>query len=183
MSRIKQLSPENATGAVAELFTAIKGKLGMVPNLMRAIGNSPAALEAYLQFSGGLSGGSLSNQQREQIALAVGETNQCDYCVAAHSALGKMAGLSTDQICDARRGSAVDSKSDALIRFARKLVSERGHVSDEDLQELRGHGFSDGDLSEVVANVALNIFTNYFNHVAETDLDFPKAAPLECKVA
>lgn len=89
-----------------------------------------------------------------------------------------MAGLSPDQIRDARQGSAVDSKSDALIRFARKLVSERGHVSGADLQELRDHGFNDGDITEVVANVALNIFTNYFNHVAEKDIDFPRAERL-----
>lgn len=183
MSRIHPISPEAATGTAAELFAAVKGKLGMVPNMMQAIGNSPAALNAYLQFSGSLAGGSLSNQQREQIALAVGETNRCDYCLAAHSALGKMAGLSSDQIRDARRGQAVDSKSDSLLRFARKLVNERGHVSNEDLQELRDHGFSDGDLTEVVANVALNIFTNYFNHVAETDIDFPQAECLACKVA
>ena len=182
MSRIHQISPENATGKSAELFTAVKGKLGMVPNMMRAIGNSPAALEAYLQFSGGLAGGSLSNQQREQIALAVGEANQCDYCLAAHSALGKMAGLSPDQIRDARQGSAVDVKSEALVRFARKLVNERGHVTAEDLQELRDQGFTDGDVAEVVANVALNIFTNYFNHVADPDIDFPPAECLNCRV-
>ena len=131
---------------------------------------------------GGASG-SLSNQQRELIALAVGEANQCDYCLAAHSALGKMAGLSLDQIRDARQGSTVDAKSDSLIRFAHKLVGERGHVSGEDLQALRDQGFSDGDITEVVANVALNIFTNYFNHVADPDIDFPQAESLACKVA
>ncbi|KAA5537959.1 peroxidase-related enzyme [Roseiconus nitratireducens] len=183
MSRINQIAPENATGPAAELFAAVKGKLGMVPNMMRAIGNSPAALSAYLQFSGNLAGGSLSNQQREQIALAVGEANQCDYCLAAHSALGKMAGLSTDQIRDARRSSAVDPKSDALVRFASTLVKRRGNVSDEELQELRQHGFTDADITEVVANVALNIFTNYFNHVADTEIDFPKAERLEPQAA
>jgi uncharacterized peroxidase-related enzyme len=183
MSRIHLVSPESATGKSAELFTAIQGKLGMVPNMMRAIGNSPAALGAYLQFSGGLASGSLSNQQREQIALAVGEANQCNYCLAAHSALGKMAGLSPDQIRDARQGSAVDAKSDSLIRFAHKLVGERGHVSGEDLQALRDQGFSDSDITEVVANVALNIFTNYFNHVADPEIDFPQAECLACKVA
>ncbi|MEZ6115549.1 MAG: peroxidase-related enzyme [Pirellulaceae bacterium] len=183
MTRIHQLSPENATGKSAELFSAVKNKLGMVPNMMRAIGNSPAALGAYLQFSGELASGSLTNQQREQIALAVGEANHCDYCLAAHSALGKSAGLSPDQIRDARQGSAIDTKSDSLIRFARKLVDQRGRVSGDDLQELRDHGFTDGDLAEVVANVALNIFTNYFNHVADPDIDFPKAECLACRVA
>ncbi|MCA9170662.1 MAG: carboxymuconolactone decarboxylase family protein, partial [Planctomycetales bacterium] len=161
----------------------IKGKLGMVPNMMRAIGNSPAALNAYLQFSGGLASGSLTTQQREQIALAVGEANQCEYCLAAHSALGKMAGLSADQLRDARLGMSVDPTSDALLRFARKLVKERGRVTNDDVRELRDHGFTDSELTEVVANVALNIFTNYFNHVAETDVDFPQAECLACKVA
>ncbi|WP_153556658.1 carboxymuconolactone decarboxylase family protein [Roseimaritima sediminicola] len=183
MSRIHPISPENAQGKSAELFAAVKSKLGMVPNMMRAIGNSPAVLGAYLQFSGGLASGTLSNQQRELIALTVGEANRCDYCLAAHSALGQMAGLDADQIRDARHGSAVDAKSDALIRFARKLVDERGHVSGDDLQELRGHGFTEGEIAEVVANVALNLFTNYFNHVADPDIDFPKADPLACRVA
>ncbi|QEG40888.1 carboxymuconolactone decarboxylase family protein [Roseimaritima ulvae] len=183
MSRIPQISPATATGTTAELFAAVKGKLGMVPNMMQAIGNSSAALNAYLQFSGSLAGGSLSNQQREQIALAVGEANHCDYCLAAHSALGKMAGLSPEQIRDARRGQAVASESDALLRFAAKLVSDRGHVTNEDLQALRSQGFSDSDITEVVANVALNIFTNYFNHVADTDIDFPQAECLACDAA
>ena len=183
MPRINQLSPENADRPAAELFSEIEKKLGMVPNMMRALGNSQAALSAYLQFSGNLAGGSLSNKQRELIALAVGEANRCDYCLAAHSALGKMAGLSADQIRDARQGSAIDSKSDALIRFARQLVSERGHVSDEILQELRDRGFDDGDITEIVANVALNLFTNYFNHVAQTDIDFPKAESLNREAA
>ncbi len=183
MPRINQISPENATGKTAELFASVKGKLGMVPNLMRAIGNSPAALSAYLQFSGNLAGGSLSGQQREQISLAVGQANECDYCLAAHTALGKMSGLSSDQIRDARLGQSVDPKSDALVRFAQKLVDTKGHVSSDDLQELRDLGFTDGDLAEVVANVALNIFTNYFNHVAETEIDFPKAESLDSQAA
>ena len=109
----------------------------------------------------------------------MGQANNCDYCLAAHSALGKMAGLTADQIRDARYGATADAKDDALLRFSRKLVEARGHVEDADLQEVSRHGFSDGDIAEIVANVALNIFTNYFNHVAETDVDFPKATSLE----
>lgn len=179
MSRLEQLQPTDATGRTAELFAGIKQKLGTVPNMMRAMGASPAALGAYLSLSGGLAEGSLTARQREQIALAVGQANGCDYCLSAHSALGKMAGLTAEEIRDARLGSAIDPRDDALLRFARKLVVERGHVADSDLDQLRHHGFTDGDIAEVVANVALNIFTNYFNHVADPEIDFPRAARLE----
>jgi uncharacterized peroxidase-related enzyme len=151
----------------------------MVPNMMRAVGNSPAALQAYLQFSGSLATGELSARERELIALAVAQSNHCEYCLAAHSALGKMAGLTAEQIRDARLGNAVDSKTEALVQFSQKLVRERGHVNDDDLSVLRRFGFEDAHIAEIVANVAINIFTNYFNHVAETDIDFPKADSLE----
>lgn len=179
MSRIQQISPEHATDKTAELFSAVKGKLGMVPNMMRALGNSPAALQSYLQFSGALASGSLTAKERELIALAVGQANDCNYCLAAHSALGKMAGLTSDQIRDARLGTASDEKSEALIQFARNLVVARGHVTDADLEGLKARGFGDEHVVEIVANVALNILTNYFNHVAETDVDFPAAEAIE----
>ena len=178
MSRIHQIAPDSATGKAKELLDAVKGKLGLVPNITRAMANSPAALEGYLGLSGALGKGSLSAKNREQIALAVGQANQCDYCLAGHSAIGKMVGLTSDQILDSRRGTAIDPKSDAVIRFARKLVDERGRVSDADVAEVRAAGLDDGGIAEVVANVALNIFTNYFNHVAETDIDFPKVEPI-----
>lgn len=140
--------------------------------------NSPAVLEGYLGLSGAFGKGSLSAKNREQIALAVGQANHCDYCLAAHSAIGRMVGLTPDQILDSRRGTAIDPKADAVIRFARKLVDERGRVSDADVAEVRAAGLNDGAIAEVVANVALNIFTNYFNHVAETDIDFPEVEPI-----
>jgi uncharacterized peroxidase-related enzyme len=179
MSRIHQIQPENAAGQTADMFAAVRSKLGMVPNMMRAFGNSPAALQAYLQFSGSLATGVLSAKERELIALAVAQSNGCEYCLAAHSALGKMAGLTPDQIRDARLGTAVDSKIEVLVKFSKKLVSERGHVTDDDLNTLRRHGYDDGHIAEMVANVALNLFTNYFNHVAETDIDFPKAEEIQ----
>ncbi|HBE69374.1 MAG TPA: peroxidase [Planctomycetaceae bacterium] len=183
MPRIQAIKSEAASAKTTKLFDSIQAKLGMVPNMMRTMGHSPSTLSAYLQFSGSLAGGSLSAQHREAIALAVGQANQCDYCLSAHSALGKMAGLTQEQIRDARLASAVDSKTDALLRFARKLVDQHGHVADDDLQELRDQGFGEGEISEVIANVALNIFTNYFNHVADPDNDFPRAQPLESSVA
>ena len=178
MSRIHQIAPEAATGTAKGLLDAVNAKLGLVPNITRAMANSPAVLEGYLSLSGALGKGSLSAKNREQIALAVGQANRCEYCLAAHSAIGKMVGLTPDQILDSRRGTAIDPKSDAVIRFARKVVDQRGQVSDTDVAEVRAAGLDDGGIAEVVANVALNIFTNYFNHVAETDIDFPKVEPI-----
>ena len=178
MARFQQIAPESATGKVHDLFTAVKGKLGMVPNLMRALGNSPAALEGYLSLNGALAGGSLSAKDRERIALAVAEANGCDYCLAAHSALGKMAGLTQDQIRDSRIGTGADAKADALIRFARKVVDTQGKVTEADLAAVHNAGYTDGDITEILANVALNVLTNYFNNTVHTDIDFPKVAPL-----
>jgi len=178
MSRINQLNPEAATGRAKELLGAVKSKLGLVPNMTRAMANSPAVLDGYLQFSGALNKGALPAKVREQIALAVSEANGCNYCLSAHSAIGKMVGLTAEQIRDSRLGTAVDPKTDALIRLARKVVESRGRVNDADLEDVREAGFDDGVIAEVVAHVALNVFTNYFNELAETDIDFPRAEPL-----
>ena len=177
-SRIIALDPSQATGKNAELFAAVKSKLGVVPNLMRTLGQSPAALEAYLGFSGALAHGVLSAKVREQLALAIGETNACDYCLSAHSLLGKGAGLSPEAIIDARRVHAAEPKTDALLKFAAAVVEARGLVSDDALAAVRAAGASDAEIIEVVAHVALNTLTNYTNHVAQTAIDFPKAAAL-----
>ena len=140
--------------------------------------NSPAVANAYLGFSQSLSTGLLPARLREQIALVVGETNGCDYCLATHTALGKGAGLSEQETCDARRAIATDDKVRVALVFARKVVSDQGNVSDEDVYQVRGAGYTDGEIAEIVANVALNIFTNYFNHVAGTEVDFPAAPEL-----
>jgi uncharacterized peroxidase-related enzyme len=178
MSRIQSVNPANATGKAKDLLDAVQSKLGLVPNMTKAMASSPSVLDGYLALSGSLSKGSLSAKTREQIALTVAETNECGYCLAAHSAIGKMVGLSDEQILDSRRGTAVDAKSEAIIRFARQVVEAQGHVSDEDLTKVRAAGIDDGGIAEIVANVALNIFTNYFNHVAETEIDFPKVETL-----
>jgi uncharacterized peroxidase-related enzyme len=178
MSRLTLIDKEAASDRARTLLDAVKSKLGLVPNMTRAMANSPAVLDGYLQLSGALGKGVLPVRVREQIALAVAEANECDYCLAAHSTIGKTVGLTAEQIRDSRLGTAVDAKTDALIRFARKVVDARGRVSDGDLDEVRAAGFDDGAIADVVANVALDVFTNYFNNVARTDLDFPKAAPL-----
>lgn len=179
MSRIQAIESQQVTGQAAKLLSGVQAKLGMTPNLMRTMANSPAVLDAYLQFSGSLGHGVLSAQTREQIALAVGQANSCDYCLSAHTAIGKSVGLRPEQIRDARQGTAVDRKSAALLKFTTQIVEKRGFVSDADIAAVREEDVSDAEITEVVANTALNLFTNYFNHVAETEIDFPAAEQLE----
>ncbi|MBI3886455.1 MAG: carboxymuconolactone decarboxylase family protein [Opitutae bacterium] len=182
MSRIPALDPLHATGPTAQLFTAVKSKLGMVPNLMRTFGHSPAVLQGYLGFSGALATGTLGGKVGEQIALAVSETNTCDYCLATHSLLGQGAGLSPAAITDARLAGASDPKTDALLKFAAVVVESRGLVSDAALVAVRAAGATDAEIVETVAHVALTILTNYTNHVAQTVVDFPRAAALPVAV-
>lgn len=179
MSRLPQIDPQQATAEQAPLFTAVKKKLGRVPNLLRALANSPAALRGYLDFSGAISAGEgLTAEQREIVALAVGEANGCEYCLAAHSTIGKMVGLSPEGIEAARRSDGVDDESRAVARFAYAVLESRGRVSDSDLDAFHRAGFGDDAVAEIVAHVALNVYTNFFNNLAETDVDFPAAAPL-----
>lgn len=178
MPRLNPVNQDTADAATAKLLTNVEKKMGAVPNLIATMANSQSVASAYLGFSQSLAGGSLAPQLREQIALIVGETNGCDYCVAAHTALGKGAGLSEQETSDARRAIARGEKESAALEFARKIVTERGFVSDADFQQVRDAGYTDGEIAEIVANVALNIFTNYFNHVAETEVDFPVAPKL-----
>jgi uncharacterized peroxidase-related enzyme len=178
MERIVPVDPQTAQGRAKELLDAVKSKLGIVPNMTRAMANSPAVLEGYLGLSGALARGVLPARVREQLALDVGEANHCDYCVSAHSTLGKKAGLTEQDIYDSRLGLSVDPKTDALLRFARTVVVKHGLVNDDDIAAVRKAGFGDAEVAEVVAQVALNVFTNYFNNVARTTIDFPKAPAL-----
>lgn len=178
MNRLNLVDPKQAQGKQKELLDAVQSKLGMTPNLVRVFANSPAVLQGYLGFTDALSGGTLGAKLSEQIALTVAETNGCEYCLAAHSTVGKMLGLNRDEMLDARRGSSNDSRTDAALGFAKSVTEQRGRVSDEDLDKVRSAGYDDGEISEIVAHVVLNIFRNYFNHIAETPIDFPKADPL-----
>lgn len=179
MARLNPVNPETATGKAKELLDEAQKKLGGVPNLLKTFANSPAVLEAYLGFSGALAHGKLRAKVREQIALTVGQANDCDYCLSAHSAFARSAGLNDAQIEAARRGTSDDGKTQAALRFASDIVDKQGFVTDDDLAAVRDAGYGDGEIAEIVAAVALNIFTNYFNHVADTEVDFPKVAPLE----
>jgi uncharacterized peroxidase-related enzyme len=178
MERITPVNLQTAQGRAKELLDGVKAKLGIVPNMTRAMAVSPSVLDAYLGFSGALAHGILPARVREQLALDVGEANQCDYCVSAHSALGKRAGLTDQDVLDSRRGTSAEQKAGVLLRFARTVVEKRGVVEDADIAAVRDAGYGDAEIAEVVAHVALNIFTNYFNNVAGTAIDFPKAPAL-----
>ena len=174
MPRITAIDPANATGKTKELLDAVKSTLGLVPNSIRAMAQSPAVLEAYLNFSGALADGKLNAKLREQLALVTAETNRCSYCASAHTAVAKMIGLPDDAILSARNAHASDPKTDAALKFARAIIDTRGQVSEADVEAAKKAGFSEGEIGEIIAHVALNTFTNYFNLAAETEIDFPK---------
>jgi uncharacterized peroxidase-related enzyme len=180
MSRITTPSSIEAAPASAQpQLQAVKKQLGVVPNLFRMVANSPAALEGYLGMSAALAKGSLPAQTRERIALAVAQINGCGYCLSAHSYLGRnVAKLSDAEIAANRRGGSLDPKAEAAVRFAAKVVRERGHVSDADVQAVRLAGYDDAQIVEIVQHVALNTWTNYVNEVARTEVDFPVAEAL-----
>lgn len=179
MTRLTALNPDEVTGKTKDLFNAVQSKLGVVPNMMRTMGNSPAVLEGYLNFSGALSHGKLSAKTGELIALAVSESNSCDYCVAAHTFIGgKLLKTDAQVLHDARTGNSADAKTAAILQLAKTLISKNGLVNDEDVNKAKNAGVSDAEIAETVAHVALNVLTNYFNNTANTQIDFPKVSSL-----
>lgn len=174
MSRITQISDNDATEDAAGLFAAIRGKIGMVPNLYRVAANQPAVLQALLGVNESLAGGSFSARTREAIALAVAGFNGCDYCASAHAAISVGLKVDEQQIADHLAGRSSDPKLSAILTLAREIVETRGFVSDDALDEAKSRGLSEAEIVEVTANVVSNIFTNYLNHVASTDIDFPQ---------
>jgi len=164
----------DAPAASQALLEAVNKQLGVVPNLFRMVGNSPAALEGYLSLMGALGRGELSAQTRERIALAIAEINRCDYCLSAHTYLGKnVAKLDDAEITANRNGGSNDPKAAAAVLFAKQVADARGRVSDADLSAVKAAGYGDAAVIEIVLNVALNIWTNYINTVAGTEIDFP----------
>lgn len=174
MSRITPVERNTTNEGVRNVFNAVEKQLGLVPNMVRTMARSPRVLDGYLGLSGALRHGVLPVPLQEQIALVVAELNACDYCLSAHSVLGRGAGLSDDVIEASRLGQASDEKAGAALHFARAVVESRGGVSDGELARARAAGLSDAEIVEVVAHVALNVLTNYLNRTAETDIDFPR---------
>jgi uncharacterized peroxidase-related enzyme len=165
---------DTAPSASQLLLEAVKKQLGVVPNLFRLVSNSPAALEGYLALAGALNKGKLPAQTRERIALAVAEVNGCNYCLSAHTYLGKnLAKLDDAEITANRNGASKNPKADAAVRFAAKVARERGHVSEDEVRAVKAAGYDDGQVIEIVLHVALNTWTNYINEVAKTEIDFP----------
>lgn len=173
MGNLTPVDPAKAEGKTKTLLDAVNAKYGKVPNLAKVIANSPAALEGYLGLAGAMAGTKLDAQTRERIALLTAETNGCEYCLSAHSAIGKGAGLSDAEIAAARDGGSSDPRIAELLRFVNKVLARRGQVAPEDVAKVKAAGFSEGEIVEAVVVTSQNILTNYMNNIAKVALDFP----------
>ena len=174
MARITVIDPKSATGEAKHLLDAVEKSLGMVPNFIRVLANSPAALTAFLGLHGIAGAGLLDPKTRERIALSVAEQNACQYCVSAHTAIGRKAGLDTQEMLANRRGRSADAKAEAALTFASALVEHTGQVSKAEFDAVRAAGHSDGEIVEIITHVAMNIFTNLLGKATQVDIDFPR---------
>lgn len=175
-TRIPFVDPAHATGHVKEVFEGpLKGKHF---NIFKSMAASPAVLDFYLGMAGAMSKAALTQKEHETVQLLVGELNRCEYCTAAHTAIGQMVGLTKDQTIEARRGKLSDPKLAALAKFAATIHEKKGFVSDADVKAFKDAGYSDAHVAEVVASFAMAVFTNYFNHVNSTPSDFGVAPAL-----
>ena len=176
MPNIRPIDVAGATGQTAKSLAGIKAKLGTVPNMFATLAHAPGALDFYLQGSDALGRGSFTARQRELIALAVADANACGYCLAAHTAIGGLVGLKPDEMEAAREGRSASPRDAALVALSRRIVATKGNLEAADLSTARSAGLGDADILETIAVVALNIFTNYVNHIAGTEVDFPAVA-------
>ncbi len=178
MSRLNVVTPEQATGQTKELYNAIQQAVGGVPNIYQGVGNSPAALEGVLHIGAVLGKGQLSAAEIETVKLAVSEAYGCTYCLAVHSMLGKKAGLTDEQTISIRRGSPQLPKLAALVKFVNTAIQPKGRVSDDDLHAMKAAGYNDAQITEALLTISQTVFTNLFNRVHQTPLDFPAAPSL-----
>jgi uncharacterized peroxidase-related enzyme len=174
MSRIKMIDRTNANAEQAVLLEAIQNQLGMVPNFLKVFANSPVALRSFLGLYGVASGGELDHLTRERIALALAQQNGCDYCVAAHTAIGRKSGLSVEEVHAARSGTSEDSQAAVAVKFARSLMEKKGEIGALELAEVRSAGYSDAQIVEIITHVGLNFLTNVLGKSTQVDIDFPK---------
>ena len=174
MSRISVVQTRSASTEQKALLAAIQEQLGMVPNFLRVFANSPAALRAFLGLHAIASEGVLDPHTRERIALAVGQQNGCEYCVSAHTAIARRAGLTNAEIAANRAGSSHDAKAAVAVKFARALVEHHGDVTTAELQEVRNAGFDDAQIVEIITHVGMNMLTNMLGKASRVDIDFPK---------
>jgi uncharacterized peroxidase-related enzyme len=173
MPRIPAVSLDATPLKSRPMLDVVEKKLGRVPNMIQTLAHSPAALGFYLAQTQALAGGSLEPQLRELIALAAAGFNHCDYCAAAHTLAGKGAGIDPGALAGSLAGQSAHPTTQAALDFARQILAMKGHVDDEALVAVRNAGYGDGEIVEIVAHVGMNIFTNYFNHIAGTVMDFP----------
>jgi uncharacterized peroxidase-related enzyme len=144
--------------------------------MTKVMATSPVVLESYLSFSGALAGGLLDTKTREELALLTAQENGCNYCLSAHTAIGKLVGLKNEEIAASRQGNGNNPKATAALTFAKQVLDAKGEIGEDELAAVRNAGFSDGEIAEIIAHVALNVFTNYFNIAADVDIDFPKVS-------
>jgi len=175
MTRIS-LDTTHAPAASQALLGQIHQAFGATPNMFKAVAHSPAALQSMWAAFGALGAGTLGAKLGEQVAVAIANRNRCEYCLAAHTVLGKKAGATSEEMAAAQRGQAADARTAAALRFALKVVADRGQVSTGDVAALHEVGFKDEQVVELIAHVALNLFTNYINVALEVPVDFPKVA-------
>ena len=175
MTRIASINPATAQGRAKELLDATQAQLGRIPNLYASMAQSPAALDGYLAFRSALGKGVLTLHMRERIALLTAAINDCGYCVSAHTFRGAKVGLTTTELAAVQKSQSEDAKSMAGLQFVDVLLQGRGLITNEDFARVKSQGWSDEEIGEIIAHVALNVFSNYFNHVAAPVLDFPAA--------
>lgn len=178
MTRIQPVTREEATKPVQEIYAAIEKKMGKVPNIFLNMGNSPAVLKGYLGLSEAANQTSLSPKVRELLALAVGQANHCNYCLSAHTAIAKGEKIADQDILLARKGQSPDKKTQSILTFAKVAVDKKGNVSESDIAALKKEGVTDAELVEIIMIITLNMFTNYFNIITDTKIDFPLAPNL-----
>jgi uncharacterized peroxidase-related enzyme len=178
MSRLPIIDPKTAAGPAKGLLAAVQAQLGVTPNFIRVLANSPKALEGFLGLYGATDGFAVDKATRERIALTVAESNACQYCVSAHTAIGRGAGLSHEEMLLNRKGTSGDAKAVGMVVFAKALNDNVGDVTNAQVDAARAAGLSDSELVEIITVVALNIFTNVLNKATRVDIDFPKVALL-----
>jgi uncharacterized peroxidase-related enzyme len=178
MSRLPQIDPATATGKAATQLEETKKALGSVPNLFKVLVNSPAAVKGYLALNSALAGGVLPFPVRERISILTAELNSCTYCLSAHTFTGgKFAKLSEAELAAAREGKSEDPHIQAILRLTHSIVEGRGQGGEQAIEAAHAAGVTDEEIAEVVANVSLNVMTNYFNELVDTDVDFPRVSP------
>lgn len=178
MSRIAPVLPEKAKPEVKSIYEIIQKKMGALPNIFKNMGNSPAVLKAYLNLSEEAAHTTLSPKLREEIALAVSQANQCNYCLSAHTQISKTLGIPDQEILLARKGEAQDPKTRAILKFVKTVVEKRGKASDDDIAVLKTAGVNDQEFTEIFLNIMVSMFTNYFNNMTDPQVDFPPAPSL-----